>query len=50
MKSGEMEHEMTLFHTMEPIEMFRSRHAFFLLPYMVSSNELHARAFQGKCR
>ena len=24
MKSGEMKHGMTLFHTMEPIEMFRS--------------------------
>ena len=29
MKSSEMEDEMTLFHTMEPKEMFCSRHTFF---------------------
>ena len=29
MKSGEMEHEMTSFHAMEPIEMFCSRHTFY---------------------
>ena len=34
-KSGEMKHEMTLLHTMEPIEMFCSRHIFFLWPYMM---------------
>ena len=31
-----MEHEMTLFDTMEAIEMFCSRQTFFLWPYMIS--------------
>ena len=35
-----MEHEMTLFHTMEPIEMFCSRHTFFLWPHMVPCGHL----------
>ena len=40
MKSGEMEHEMTLFHTMEPIEMFCSRHTIIFRPYLVSCGHL----------
>ena len=40
MKSGEMEHEMTLFHTMEQIEMICSRHTFIFLPYLVSCGHL----------
>ena len=37
MKSGELKHEMTLFHT---IEMFCYRHTFFLWTYMVSFGAL----------
>ena len=42
MKSGEMEHEMTLFHTMKPIEMFCSRHIILKIVtiYMVSCGHL----------
>ena len=36
MKSGEMEHEMTLFHTMGLIEIFCSRHTSFFWSDMVS--------------
>ena len=31
MKSGEIEHKMTLFHTMEPIEMIGFRHTFLFV-------------------
>ena len=40
MKSGEMKHEMTLFHKMGPVEMFCSRHTSFLCPYMASCGHL----------
>ena len=35
-----MKHEMTLFHTMDPKEMFYSRLTFFLWPYMVLCDHL----------
>ena len=35
-----IKHKITLFHTVEPIEMFYSRHTFFLWPYMVLCRHL----------